>query len=181
MSNTFETQDHWTDEDGITHSRPLMVQSITSQDLAKCDPWLEYDSAAKDLARKGLTGKIGDPLPLNMSKAAVDLINEDPEAFQLRVRQSAYALSMEGIDLECAASNVDCSSTQCYSLPLALNQSRLQERLAWLDRAHESIQWYAENSAPYSECFDERIANVLDLQSMALDSIIHWTQVEYYK
>ena len=56
--------------------------------------WLEYDRAAMDLARRNLTGKIGDSLPLNMSGEAVDLINDDPEAFELRVRQCAYALSM---------------------------------------------------------------------------------------
>lgn len=54
----------------------------------------EYDAAAMDLARKGLTGAIGDPLPNLMTAEAVDAINEDPEAFQQRVRQCAYALSM---------------------------------------------------------------------------------------
>lgn len=59
--------------------------------------WLTYDAAAMDLARKGLTGAIGDSLPLCMSAETVQLINDDPEAFQRRVRQSAYALAMEGI------------------------------------------------------------------------------------
>lgn len=59
--------------------------------------WLEYDNAAMDLARKGLTGAIGDPLPNLMSSGAVALINDDPEAFQLRVRQNAYAIAMKDI------------------------------------------------------------------------------------
>ncbi len=54
----------------------------------------EYDAAAMDLARRGLTGDIGDPLPNLMSGATVDAINEDPEAFQQHVRMCAYALAM---------------------------------------------------------------------------------------
>lgn len=60
--------------------------------------WNEYDNAAIDLARRGLKGECGDPLPINMSLQAVLLINEDIEAFQERVRLSAYALAMTGID-----------------------------------------------------------------------------------
>lgn len=59
--------------------------------LENCD---EYDAAAKDLARRGLKGEIGDPLPNLMSGATVDAINDDPEAFQKRVQQFAYALAM---------------------------------------------------------------------------------------
>jgi hypothetical protein len=62
------------------------------------DPWLEYDAAAEDLARKGLTGAIGDPLPNLMSAAACELINADPEAFQKRVRACAYARAMQSIE-----------------------------------------------------------------------------------
>jgi hypothetical protein len=60
------------------------------------DPWIEYDNAAEWCAKRGLKGKIGDPLPNLMSKAAVDLINEDPEAFEQRVRGTAYAIAMSG-------------------------------------------------------------------------------------
>jgi hypothetical protein len=61
--------------------------------------WQEYDEAAMELARKGLKGKIGDPLPNLMSAEAVNLINDDPEAFQERVRLSAYSLAMsEALD-----------------------------------------------------------------------------------
>ncbi len=61
--------------------------------------WHEYDNAARDLARKGLKGDIGDPLPLNMCKAACDLIDADPEAFQKRVRAFAYGESMDRLNL----------------------------------------------------------------------------------
>jgi hypothetical protein len=57
--------------------------------------WNEYDHAAMELARKGLRGDIGDPLPNLMSADSVNLINDDPEAFHERVRLSAYALAME--------------------------------------------------------------------------------------
>jgi hypothetical protein len=56
--------------------------------------WLEYDAAARDLARKGLTGAIGDSLPNLMTPDACAMIDADPEAFQERVRLSAYALAM---------------------------------------------------------------------------------------
>lgn len=61
------------------------------------NPWVEYDGAAMDLARRGLKGEIGDPLPNLMSAEAVELINADPEAFARRVRESAYALAMERV------------------------------------------------------------------------------------
>ncbi len=59
--------------------------------------WKEYDRAAMDMAKRGLKGQIGDPLPNLMSAQCVDLINEDVEAFQFRIRQSAYAHSMRKI------------------------------------------------------------------------------------
>jgi len=60
------------------------------------DPWVEYDAAADEMARKGLSGDLGDQLPNLMSADAVELINADPEAFQKRVRAFAYARSMQG-------------------------------------------------------------------------------------
>lgn len=62
------------------------------------DVWLEYDSAAEWCAKRGLRGVVGDSLPNLMSGAAVDLINADPEAFEERVRFTAYALAMERHD-----------------------------------------------------------------------------------
>ncbi len=61
------------------------------------NPWCEYDAAADWCAARNLKGKIGDPLPNLMSKAAVDLISSDPEAFEIRVRQCAYARAMERV------------------------------------------------------------------------------------
>ena len=56
----------------------------------------EYDDAALDLARRGLTGAISDPLPPSMgSPGALDYIQADPEAFQKRIREMAYWLAFE--------------------------------------------------------------------------------------
>ena len=58
----------------------------------------EYDAVAEYCARRGLTGAIGDSLPLNMNaNGALLWINADPEAFQERVRQFAYGIAMEGL------------------------------------------------------------------------------------
>lgn len=70
----------------------MSTPSHTSNDAAA---WTEYDNAADDMAKRGLKGEIGDPLPMNMTPEAVALINEDLEAFQERVRLSAYAQAME--------------------------------------------------------------------------------------
>lgn len=56
----------------------------------------EYDAAAEWCAKRGLTGNMGDKLPENMdSQGALKYINADPEAFQKRVKDFAYALEME--------------------------------------------------------------------------------------
>ena len=59
------------------------------------NPWIEYDIAAKWCARRGLTGKTGDPLPDGLGGPCHDLINADPEAFERRVRETAYMLARE--------------------------------------------------------------------------------------
>jgi len=56
--------------------------------------WQEYDAAADWCAVRGLKGKPGDPLPELLSKEAHKLINDDPEAFEERVRLAAYARAM---------------------------------------------------------------------------------------
>ena len=61
------------------------------------NPWIEYDFAAEWCAKRGLKGAPGDPLPMLMGAAAVQLINDDPEAFADRVRLTAYALAMESV------------------------------------------------------------------------------------
>jgi hypothetical protein len=66
--------------------------------LNMSDAWKEYDFAAEDLAKKGLKGEIGDPLPEYMTLEAVKLINDDPEAFERRVKDFAYARAMAKVD-----------------------------------------------------------------------------------
>lgn len=54
----------------------------------------EYDAAAEWCAKRGYTGKEGDPLPPNMANdGALKWIQADLEAFQQRVRETAYALA----------------------------------------------------------------------------------------
>lgn len=57
--------------------------------------WQEYDYIAEWCAKRGLKGATGDPLPPFSGGDAVELINQDPEAFQERVQATAYALAME--------------------------------------------------------------------------------------
>lgn len=59
--------------------------------------WTEYDSTAEWCARRKIKGNMGDPLPANLSAECVALICDDPDAFAQRVRETAYALAMEGI------------------------------------------------------------------------------------
>ena len=58
--------------------------------------WTEYDQAADWCAKRGLRGSVGDQLPQCMGATTVQLINEDPEAFQLRVQAFAYERAMRG-------------------------------------------------------------------------------------
>jgi hypothetical protein len=60
--------------------------------------WTEYDYAAKVLASQGHGGALGDPLPDGLSPRCCELIDEDPEAFQRRVRETAYGLAMARVD-----------------------------------------------------------------------------------
>ena len=57
--------------------------------------WQEYDAAAEWCARRGFTGAIGTELPMLVSRDCIDAINADPEAFQQRVKDTAYAIAME--------------------------------------------------------------------------------------
>jgi hypothetical protein len=59
--------------------------------------WQVYDACAEWCAERGLQGKVGDSLPNLLSKEVCDLINDDQEAFERRVRQSAYARAMNTI------------------------------------------------------------------------------------
>ena len=57
----------------------------------------EYDYAAEWCAKRGIKGKGGDPLPQLLSGECIRWINDDPEAFEQRVKDTAYALSMGAI------------------------------------------------------------------------------------
>lgn len=59
--------------------------------------WLEYDAAADWCAARGIRGTTNDPLPENLSDRAMELINIDPEAFEDRAREMAYARSQRGL------------------------------------------------------------------------------------
>ena len=56
------------------------------------DPaWKEYESAAAWCAARGYKGVEGDPLPDLMSTRCRWIIDADPEAFEARVKDYAYA------------------------------------------------------------------------------------------
>lgn len=57
----------------------------------------EYDSAAMWCAKRDLRGVDGDPLPQGLSAKVSALIADDVEAFQERVRLSAYAWAMRDV------------------------------------------------------------------------------------
>jgi hypothetical protein len=61
------------------------------------DLMAEYDSVAAYCAARGIKGENGDSLPIGISAACLAEINYDPEAFQDRVRLTAYARAMESI------------------------------------------------------------------------------------
>lgn len=64
------------------------------------DIWQEYDSAAEFCARNGLTGKEStNLLPDSLSAECLAEINDDPDAFQRRVREMAYGIAMEKLNL----------------------------------------------------------------------------------
>ena len=55
--------------------------------------WVEYDFAAAWCAKRGIRGSVGDALPELISDECFRLINDDPEAFEERVRMTAYAIA----------------------------------------------------------------------------------------
>jgi len=80
--------------------REVLAREITREsDKPRHDPWIEYDGAAMWCAERGLKGKAGDPLPTLMSSEACELINDDPEAFEARVRATAYAIAMNKLNI----------------------------------------------------------------------------------
>lgn len=64
--------------------------------------WKEYDSVAEWCAERGIKGAAGDRLPDMLSTGCKALIDADPEAFEQRVRDCAYAQAMNKLNLpEC--------------------------------------------------------------------------------
>ena len=61
--------------------------------------WTVYDSVAEWCAKRGIAGNVGDPLPNLLSVAVCQLIDDDPEAFQKRVKECGYALAMNRLNL----------------------------------------------------------------------------------
>jgi hypothetical protein len=65
--------------------------------------WREYDAAAERCARRGIQGDAAAEWCAqrgDLDSRVIEAINEDPEAFATRVRETAYALAMERHGLE---------------------------------------------------------------------------------
>lgn len=60
-----------------------MTNNIVERNRKQTPP--DYLMAARDLARQGLTGKRGDPLPVNMNTETVALISLNIPRFQMWV------------------------------------------------------------------------------------------------
>lgn len=52
--------------------------------------WREYDIVATMCARLGIKGQLGDRLPDGIGTDTMQLIDDNPEAFERRVRDCAY-------------------------------------------------------------------------------------------
>lgn len=59
----------------------------------------EYSSIAEYCAKRGIAGNDGDQLPYFASSFAIEMINDDPEAFRQHVREHAYAIAMNKLNL----------------------------------------------------------------------------------
>lgn len=71
------------------------------------DHTAEYDAAAEWCAARGIAGKDGDQLPTLLDGYTFAEINADPEAFEQRVKDFAYALAMNA----CATDAEDAESS----------------------------------------------------------------------
>lgn len=68
----------------------------SEEESAEAAAWAEYESAAGWCAkREGTKGVIVGRLPEMISSRCLDLIEADPEAFEERVRATAYGMAME--------------------------------------------------------------------------------------
>jgi hypothetical protein len=70
-------------------------QRLVKERERMSDVWAEYHEAAVCLARRGLTGDEGDPLPDLISETAENLIDDDLGAFKEHVRAAGDLLAME--------------------------------------------------------------------------------------
>jgi hypothetical protein len=57
----------------------------------------EYESVCDYMASCGRDGRLGDHLPMGISRECHELINADIYAFQQRIRDWAYMYAMEKI------------------------------------------------------------------------------------
>jgi len=96
----------------------------------------EYDSAARWCAMRGIKGKIGDRLPDLMSPdGALKYISADPEAFQERIRQFAYAQAMEMREAIRTMRNPGTTSStlqQCFDYATQLSRIDILNPDVWL-------------------------------------------------
>lgn len=93
----------------MTATKSLQAGERTQDTELPLEHCAEYDSAAEWCAKRGLSGKIGDPLPANMSAGgALKYINADPESFQRRVREMAYGIAMDGHSVASEPGCVEC-------------------------------------------------------------------------
>lgn len=72
------------------------VEAVEAEE-AEAAAWAEYDAAADWCASQGFTGATGTPLPEGLGARAAELIDDDDDAFAVRVREHAYARAMERI------------------------------------------------------------------------------------
>ncbi len=68
---------------------------MTVTNLPPLDDWTEYDALALWCAKHQVTGYPGTKLPTMVSAHAMRQIEDDPEAFAVRVRACAYELAMD--------------------------------------------------------------------------------------
>lgn len=59
----------------------------------------EYEHCAEMCAVRGLKGEAGDPLPELISAECFNAIAANPSAFQERIRQYAYGIAMNRLNL----------------------------------------------------------------------------------
>ena len=77
----------------------VKVIGVSNETIFNARVWEEYDSAAEWCAKRGYKGVEGDPLSVFISSECYFEIRKDPEAFEQRVRDTAYELAMNSLNL----------------------------------------------------------------------------------